>query len=174
MCPTNTEPTSSFAHIPFGVSFSGGLVPEKFPLGTPLRYIKTSVAFLLAWSLERGHLQLEKAPLKPLTSQLLNKVQVEQKDVIALLEAIEDIFLSEYLRPEARNFLLSYYWPGWHTRYDVDFDKVFVRIYKDALFVKPGYPNRWMVTPSWSEFEKLAPIIDRRWQEWTTQHGLTG
>jgi hypothetical protein len=154
-------------NIPFGVSFDS--LPEDYPKNVSKENIKTPIALLLTWAIDRKLMRHDLDEIKEKISNFNNLITSRNQSPLAFLKDLGDRFMPNYLIPNASFFLLKYYWPGWIYRYGEDFDRVFVSEYKDSLLVKPGYLTTWHVPPTWSEYDKISPIIDRRFSEWKEQ-----
>ena len=151
------------AEQPFGVSFD--TLPEKFPEKVPRENQKTSVAFLFAWAAVNDVLDVVAIEAEFPQFSYQGGI-IRNRTPVQFLEMIDDRFMPRFVVGPARSFLLAYFWPGWRHRYNVDFDKVFVTEYADALLVKPGFPSTWHVPGAWPEFDSIAPLISQRFSEW--------
>ena len=127
---------------------------EEEPL--PKGHAATHIGMFLAWIILHG---LENAFHQQHSAELLARVRRREITGRQFFEATcQGKFSERELSPEGNAFAESYYSDSSGQR-GLYFDD-----YKKVLAARlPGF---WHVADTWSNYEQLAPIIDRRYEAW--------
>ena len=127
---------------------------EEQPL--PKGHAATHIGMFLAWIVLHG---LENAFHEQHSAELLAKVRRREITGRQFFETTcPGKFSERDLNPEGNAFAEFYYSDGAGQRgaYFEDYKKVLAQ----------GLPSFWHVADTWQNYDKLAPIIDRRYQAW--------
>jgi hypothetical protein len=127
---------------------------EEEPL--PKGHAATHIGMFLAWIILHG---LENEFHRQKSAELLAKVRRREITGRQFFEAAcGDRFSERDLDPEGNDFTEFYYSNGAGKR------GPYFEDYKKALAAR--LPSFWHVADTWENYDKLAPVIDRRYQEW--------
>jgi len=136
---------------------SGG----DYPADLPPENGGTHIGMFLAWAILHGlegdfHRAESQADLDAVRSR-----QLTGRDF--LFRACDGKFWDEDLSDEGNAFARWYYAPGGggYGPYLEDYQQV----------LAAGLPTEYHVENSWENFDKLAPVIDRRFREWQKRSG---
>jgi hypothetical protein len=127
---------------------------EAEPL--PKGHAATHIGMFLAWAVMKG---LESDFHRSHSAELLARLRRREITGRQFFEAAcKERFSERDLNEEGNVFAQSYYVDeaGHHGTYFAD--------YKRAL--TPGLPSFWHVADTWTNYDKLAPVITRRYEEW--------
>ena len=127
---------------------------EKEPL--PKGHAATHIGIFLAWAILND---LENDYHRQRSAELLGRVRRREITGRQFFEAAcQEKFAEKDLSPEGNEFAEYYYCDsaGERGAYFVD--------YKQAL--TGGLPSFWHVADTWENYDKMAPVIGRRYTEW--------
>lgn len=125
----------------------------EYPEGMPEENAGTHIGMFLAWCIENdlvGELHLEDS-----TEELQ---QVKSREITGrdfLIEMCDESFTDEDLNDKGNAFAEFYYAPD---------DSLYFDDYFDALNVDAQ--NIYEVENTWENYDKLKPLIDKRYAEW--------
>jgi hypothetical protein len=114
----------------------------------------THIGFFLAWAIHRGlqgefHDAESAAALEAVRQRRMTGREF-------LFQECDEKFGEEQLNAEGNEFAQSYYAP----------DSGYMADYHAAL--GKGLPSLYHVADTWANFDRLAPVVDRRYQTWKT------
>ena len=127
---------------------------EDHPL--PKGHAATHIGLFLAWAIMNG---LENEWHRQRSPELLQKVKRREITGRCFFElACGDQFSERDLSPEGNAFAEYYYsnQAGERGRYFDDYKKV----------LAGNLPTFWHVADTWENYDRLAPWLTRRYQEW--------
>lgn len=126
----------------------------EFPDGLPPEAGGTHIGIFLAWIISRG---LEGEFLRVECGEALRAV-VERRMTGRefLFRECDEKLVEEMLNDEANAFARSYYESDGPTGYLADYGEL----------VGAGLASLYHAADSWTNFDRVAPIIDRRFAEW--------
>ncbi len=127
---------------------------EQEPL--PKGHAATHIGMFLAWAIHHG---LENAFHQQHSAELLAKVRRREITGRQFFEATcHGKFSERELGPDGNAFAEHYYSDSAGRRgpYFEDYKKVLVA----------GLPSFWHVADTWENYDKLAPVIHRRYEAW--------
>ena len=127
---------------------------ETDPL--PKGHAATHIGMFLAWSIHHG---LENDFHQQHSTELLAKVRQREVTGRQFFEATcNGRFSERELGPEGNAFAEYYYADAAGKR------GPYFEDYKQVLAA--GLPSFWHVADTWQNYDKLAPVIDRRFEAW--------
>lgn len=127
---------------------------EQEPL--PKGHAGTHIGMFLAWAVHRG---LENDWHRQHSAALLEKLRKREVTGRQFFEAAcGDRFSERDLSPEGNEFAEYYYidQAGQRGLYFDDYKKTLVK----------GLPSFWHVADTWQNYDKLEPVITRRYEAW--------
>src|SRR6185369_12259600 len=127
---------------------------EHDPL--PKGHAATHIGFFLAWMILHG---LENPFHQQYSGELLAKVRRRAITGRQFFEAVcQGKFTERELSPEGNAFAEFYYSDaaGHRGAYFEDYKKV----------LAARLPSFWHVADTWQNYDRLVPIIDKRYQQW--------
>ncbi len=127
---------------------------EEQPL--PKGHAATHIGMFLAWAVLN---ELVNDWHRQRSPELLQKVKQREITGRQFFEAAcGERFSERDLNPEGNAFAEHYYadQAGQRGPYFADYKKV----------LAAGLPSFWHVADTWANYDKLAPVITRRYQEW--------
>ena len=127
---------------------------ENEPL--PPGHAATHIGMFLAWAILNG---LENGFHQQHSAELLAKVRRRELTGRQFFEAVcHGKFAEKDLNVEGNAFARRYYADetGERGDYFADYKRVLVK----------GLPSFWHVADTWENYDKLAPVINRRFEAW--------
>ncbi|HWW02472.1 MAG TPA: hypothetical protein VNZ64_22430 [Candidatus Acidoferrum sp.] len=127
---------------------------EEQPL--PKGHAATHIGMFLAWAILNG---LENDWHREHSAELLARLRRREITGRQFFEtACKEQFAEKDLNVEGNQFAESYYRneAGERGPYFDDYKKTLAK----------GLPSFWHVADTWDNYDKLAPVITRRYQEW--------
>ncbi len=127
---------------------------EQEPL--PQGHAATHIGLFLAWAIHKG---LENDFHRQRSSELLEKVRRRELTGRQFFEAAcQEQFAEKDLNPEGNAFAEFYYrdQAGQRGPYFEDYKKTLVK----------GLPSFWHVQDTWANYDRISPVITRRYQTW--------
>lgn len=122
----------------------------------PKGHAATHIGMFLAWTIQTGllndrHLQLSSA----LVGQVRNR-QITGRQFFDA--ACQEKFAEKDLNVEGNNFAEYYYrnTAGERGLYFEDYKKTLAK----------GLPSFWHVADTWENYDRLAPVLTRRYEQW--------
>ena len=110
------------------------------------------IAMFLAWTIRRDL-------YNPKLFETADVEVVEQRtiSILGLLDRFDEKLVPEELDDEGNAFARYYYGlPGVMPPYLADYERT----------LGAGLPSLYHVAPTWENYSKLEPVMDRRYQEW--------
>lgn len=127
---------------------------EDQPL--PKGHAATHIGMFIAWTIEHG---LENDFHRQHSAELLEKLRRRELTGRQFFEAVcGDQFAEKDLNPEGNSFASWYYADEAGNR------RLYFADYKETLAKK--LPSFWHVADTWENYDRIAPIITRRYGEW--------
>ena len=127
---------------------------EKEPL--PKGHAATHIGIFLAWAILNG---LENDYHRQRSADLLGRVRRREITGRQFFEAAcQEKFAEKDLNPDGNEFAEYYYCDSSGERGPYFAD------YKKSLTA--GLPSFWHVADTWENYDKMAPVITRRYAEW--------
>ena len=127
---------------------------EDAPL--PQGHAATHIGMFLAWAILQG---LENDYHKQYSAELLGKVRRREITGRGFFQAAcKEQFAEKDLNVEGNAFAEHYY------RDEAGNRREYFEDYKRVLAA--GLPGFWHVADTWENFDKLAPVITQRFEEW--------
>ena len=127
---------------------------EEEPL--PKGHAGTHIGMFLAWAAHHGLLNDYHEKHSP---QVLARLRAREITGRQFFEAVcKEQFAEKDLNVEGNSFAEYYYRDaaGERGAYFADYKKV----------LAAGLPSFWHVDDTWQNYEKIAPVITRRYEEW--------
>lgn len=113
----------------------------------------THIGMLVAWAVHSGlGGETFSSEFPALATALLERRVTPGK---LLMQELDEKFCEDELSPEGQEFVAGYYDYG-EGKYLMDYEQVFAA----------DLPSLYHVEDSWSNFDLLKPVLDRRLQEW--------
>ena len=129
----------------------------KFPSGLPEEAAATHSGMFLAWALLRGMVGEEHAED---FADDLNELKSRKVTPGAYLLRLDGKFTDEELNEEGNAFAAAYF----------DFEKgQYIKDYEKIL--AKGLPSAYHVADTWENFDRLQPILDKRFKAWRSKQG---
>ncbi len=130
----------------------------EFPKDLPRENGATHIGIFLAWIIHRhleGKLHHESARDEKALEAVRNRL-ITGRDF--LISQCDEALLREDLNDEANRFAAWYYElkQEGRSRYFIDYDKI----------LGARHPSLYQVEDTWANFDRIAPVIDRRFAEW--------
>jgi len=121
-----------------------------FPSDLPVEAGATHIGMFVAWGLLNGlagSIHIDEFPddLESLRSRRITPGQF-------VIEACDEKFIDEDLTDEGNSFALAY------------FDGQYLTDYEETL--GRGVPTTYHIEDSWKNYDELAPVITRRFEDW--------
>ena len=118
----------------------------------------THIGMFLAWAIINGlegelHRTEDEAPLASVRARNMTGREF-------LIQYCDEKFTDEDLNDEGNAFAASYYeTKGGHWQYIEDYERVF-----------SGLPSVYHVEDTWANYDRIAPVISRRFDAWRRRH----
>jgi hypothetical protein len=125
-----------------------------FPAGPPYSQGGVHIAVFLAWAVRRG--LYNPRLFEPADVEM---VQLRSVSILQFLERFDEKLVVEDLSDEGNAFARYYYIAPDERSvplYLADYDRT----------LGAGLPSLYHVAPTWENYAKLEPVIDRRYQDW--------
>ncbi|MEM9494780.1 MAG: hypothetical protein AAGA09_02160 [Pseudomonadota bacterium] len=126
-----------------------------FPDDVPIENASVHIGFYLSWAARR---ELLSAFTKEEAGADLHKVLKRENSPIHLIDLWDGKFLDDMLSDEGNRFSKTYYGSP---------DATYLRDFTET-FEKAGM-EIYRIDPSWENYDKIEPVLDRRYQEWRSQ-----
>ena len=124
----------------------------SFPRGRPLEQGYVHIGMFLVWLMDLDMLDPEWVA-QPDVALALPGMRSRETSACSLRDITDGRLSSDMLTPEGRGFTSAYYAPQYgYTR---DWNRVFGRL-----------ANTYGVPDDWSTYERIGPVIERRYEEW--------
>jgi hypothetical protein len=126
-----------------------------FPAGMPAEAGATHIGMFVAWCMLNGlagQLHTDEFPddLEALKSRSITPGQF-------VVDACDEKFTDEELTDEGNSFALAYFGDsGGMGKYISDYEEM----------LSKGEPTLYHISDTWENYDKLAPVIERRYSEW--------
>lgn len=127
-----------------------------FPEDAPISYGFTHIGFFLTWIVDSG---LESEFIQTEAPSELAATKSRSVSPIALLEYWDGKLVDDMLSDEGNAFAASYY----------DMSKAEAGYFADysEAFSEAG---AYEVAPSWENYDRIKPVIDRRYRQWKAEN----
>lgn len=149
LVPTLGEPELEFDDMKYDDAewHYGG----DFPDGTPVSYGFTHIGFFLSWVVETDLLS---DFIRSESPGAVIAARNRTVSPIALLEDWDGKLVNDMLTEEGNKFAAYYY--------NLESDSGYIPDYVEEFSEYGAYE----VEPTWENFDRIKPVIDRRYQEW--------
>ena len=127
----------------------------NYPQDLPRENGATHIGMFLAWAIQRG-LDNESARKRNLAALELVR-QREMTGAEFLLKRCDEKFGKFVLNDEGNAFTEAYY----EAQYADDYERI----------LRGDLPTIYHVQNSWENFDKIAEVIDRRYEDWRASRG---
>ncbi|MGD0862473.1 MAG: hypothetical protein ABSA21_06885 [Candidatus Limnocylindrales bacterium] len=127
-------------------------IEGKFPSDQPPEQGYVHIGLYLTWLVERDLLDpawVRKAEAE----RIVAAIRAREQTGCALRDVAQGSFTDAMLNDEGRAFTTAYYVPEYG----------YARDYR-AIFGRPA--DDYAVPDGWDSYERLAPLLDRRYDEW--------
>lgn len=126
----------------------------NYPADLPPENGGTHIGTFLAWAIHRGlegtlHRESSQAALAAVRRREMTGCQF-------LFDQCDEKFTDEDLNEEGNAFAKAYFGPAASGAYVTDYEATLLN----------GLPSLYHVEDSWRNFDRIAPVIDRRYAEW--------
>ncbi|QDP85235.1 hypothetical protein FNJ88_06560 [Chryseobacterium sp. SNU WT5] len=126
---------------------------DNFPRSLEFKNGGTHIGMFITWTIQNNligelHLQDSKESLEKVKNR-----KITGRDF--LIKECDSKFWDEDLNEEGNKFAKYYYANQEYGDYILDYEKAF-----------NNYNNLYQVDDTWSNYDKIKPIIDKRYKEW--------
>jgi hypothetical protein len=136
----------------------GGDFPDDLPEAAG----GTHIGMFLAWAITRG---FEGADHQKFSTGELEAVRTRKMTGREFLfQLCDEKLVDDDLVDEVASFAHAYY-------VDDETPPSYLSDYSDALDTDDDLPSLYHVADTWETFDKLAPILDKRFAHWKTTNG---